>query len=852
MTLEVPITSTNALAQAFRDELGALNDARAQRAQDVADTALYRKRAEVAAAATLAAVAAGGGVPTIPTFSIKGLAVEGDSQSTITNGNPNPWPAQFGTLTGLPVFNYAQSSTTLAQMKDNYGANDHAGPHFDPNTCNCMVVGSAGTNDLSNDATTVADLKANIQILAGRGKATGYIVYVTTILPRGYNWSDAREAKRVEYNTWLLATASTFCDGCLDFAGALTTADLYDLLHPSDAAALKLANVLKAKVTNAGGSTGPVLGDTSITTNGAIDPAKYSAMAAKLSRPDGIAYRYGPPAPAVANKPTYFQPSDHPWDESVVGTHSGFWQLGTFRTYDGAFQGGDFSSNSLIVNFVADDPAARIGTTELQANSTDHGTWAQKPELSWTRYGAGIDAVEAVYWKNVQGKTVQNPVASANAFGRPGWAVQPLHVHQNGFVCTSGFNTMTNKSSCQLPAGLVPSAVAITSANEFGLITCWDTARTQGVLVVVSLCGLGHGATIANPNNGRWWDEWIEPHPGLHNLGNLVFQKVLGYIDLPGMKAPTEISATTHHPRYGYLDGSEGEPSCYNQAFSNESIRVNWKPGGSRSNNYAKQGECVIISKTEKMAIWVNLKPLFDYINSMYFGTRDQYLETTNIGQNSGQWPYTFAERPQQKPTITKTVLFDDEPTCLFLAPYAKREEWRQVVFGFKNGKARVWNTGGVNDTGNAAAKTEAFSFDVGLNPTSVCWINEKSRETEKGLVPETTRQFAFCVRGEAAIKWFDLGTNTATQRRVFRDSRVIDPIHYVDCYNHGAESYFGDVSDYSNRMIHGVRWGPTIMWTYPEQTRLPMGSDGRAEFEYAGAFVLPGYPFHATSANVS
>lgn len=1067
MAFESSIAGANALALAFRQELASIAAESAKRKQDVKDVASYRKRTEVAEAAIAAAIAAGGTptptnptTPTAPVYKIKGLAVEGDSQSTVTNGNPNPWPAQFATITGLPVFNYAQSSTSLGQMKDNYAASDHAGGNFNANNCNAMIVGSAGTNDLTNDATTVADLKSNIQQLAAKGKATGYIVYVTTILPRVYDWSSAREAKRVEYNTWLLANATTFCDGVVDFAALLTTAtsDLYDGLHPSDSAALKMAIAFKTKVTNAStgnvitgfrpdvvvgegdgitqsygisangflgkwqaldgnngatiiniarqgsqcrdvdeeygfntadavgpgtqfvagkvnalllmmgtndiaidntslssfknhvqsistkaratgykfwlqtilkrtggwnasreavrttindwiiagaeglvdgivnnenvevnatnfsdgitptpagnaliaanidaafkaktgtGTTTPVTTvDSTITTNGTIDNDKYRALAAKMSRAEGVAYRFGPQAPTIANKPTYYQPGNHPWPQDIVGTHSGEWQLGTFRTYDGVFQGGDFASNIMWLPYVADDPANWIGLLEVQATSTDHGTFTQKPELSWVRYGGGENAVEAVWWKNTQGKTLRNPVCSANTLDRPGWGTQCITFFQDGFFCTTGANTMTNKSSGQLPAGLVPVACCVTGANGFCLVVCWDTTNLRGVLVAISLCGLGHDATLAKPNNGRWWDEWIEPHPGLHNLGNLVFMKVLGVMPLPGMMAPTGISASTQHSRFGYLDGSEGEPSCYNQAFSNESIRQNWLPGRSLERAYIKQAECMVISRTEKKALFIDLKPLYTFMNSMYFNAdRNKYLETTNIGQGAGQWPYTFAERPQQMPTVTKTVTFDVEPTCVFMAPYSKREDWRQAWIGFANGKVRVYNTGGVNDTGNAAAKVEVASFDVGPNPTKITWTKEKARNpsTQSGLVPDHTRTLQICVRGEAAIKWYDMtSTTTAVLRRTFQDSRVVDPVSIIDTDNHGGEHYVTAIADYAGRKVHNVRWGDMIMWTYPEQTRLRVGQNGTDPFEYCGSFPVRGFPFEVNSANVS
>ena len=42
-----------------------------------------------------------------------------------------------------------------------------------------------------------------------------------------------------------------------------------------------------------------------------------------------------------------------------------------------------------------------------------------------------------------------------------------------------------------------------------------------------------------------YWKEWMAAYPGLPNIGNIAFMKILGYVDLPGVTAPTEIAATS-------------------------------------------------------------------------------------------------------------------------------------------------------------------------------------------------------------------------------------------------------------------------------------------------------------------
>jgi len=821
--------------------------------------------------------------PSVSYFKPDVVIFEGDSipqaYGVELGGMAYRWKALDGN-NNAQIINIAREGSTCRDIDDDFNADGSGGIDTGPgavfvaNKVNAVVL-MIGTNDLANSNTSLSAFTNHMKSLSTKTRARGAKFWLQTILKRAdANWDATKEALRVQLNNWILAGGEGYLDGFINNENvANNTTNFKDGIHPTpagnDLIAANIDAAFKAKTvtsTSPAPAPAPSTGTpTILNSDGTVNVDLWTAMAAKLSSVEGMRYRYGEAAPNVPNRTMWYQPGNHPWPQDIVGTHSGEWQHGTFTVYtDGYFMGGDFASNSLIVSYVADDPNARIGVTALQCTSTDHGTFTQKPELPWVYYGGGLDAEETLYWKlPPQNKVVKNPTCSANALGKPGWAVQPIQCFQNGFMATAGFNTMKNKSSCQLPSGLVPSCISVTSSNEFALVGCWDTTNKRGVVAVVSLCGLGHAATIQNQDSGEangWWGEWNEAHPGLPNLGNLVFMKCIGVVPLPGMMAPTEITSTTHHSRFGYLDGSPGEPSFGNMKFNNsggEDRRRRFIPGGDLNRAVVKQGECLVISKSEKKAIWINLKPLFDFNNYYYFSdSRSRYEETRNIGLNAGQWPYTFTEQPSQIPTITKTMTFDDEPTSVFMAPYAKQESWRQAWITFKGGKCRVFNTGGVNDTGNAAAKVEVGNFDVGPNCTKITWVKEKARSpsTQAGLVPEHTRQLLFCIRGEAAIKWFDMNSNntSATERRKFQDPRVIDPISVVDSDNHGGEHYVSSIIDFNGRCVHNVRWGDMIMWTYPEKTRIKMGANGTDPFEYCGKYDFKGYPFIGCTANVS
>ena len=100
----------------------------------------------------------------------------------------------------------------------------------------------------------------------------------------------------------------------------------------------------------------------------------------------------------------------------------------------------------------------------------------------------------------------------------------------------------------------MPTAIAVSNSSEFAFITVWDTVNLRGEIAVVALAGLCDGCTPSNPGAYEWWGEWRGVYPGLPNLGNVAYMKVLGYVPLPAdMKAPTEISVTTGMSRSAYL-----------------------------------------------------------------------------------------------------------------------------------------------------------------------------------------------------------------------------------------------------------------------------------------------------------
>jgi len=588
---------------------------------------------------------------------------------------------------------------------------------------------------------------------------------------------------------------------------------------------------------------------------GTIDAAAYRSMAAQMSQDAGIAYRYGP-SPADYGTTGNSGFPEHPKradtayvSDSAGGSrpclppHCGTWQVGTW--VDNV---GPYSSNAGHAAFVADNPSQRAGVSLLAISSVSNSVFSQRPELPWMFYGGGLDDVNAVQYLQ-QGREARQPVAMARCEGRPGWCVGTIAVFQNGLIATLGNNTARNLATAQLAPGKVPTAVALTNSSEFALVTVWDTVNLRGEVAVVALAGLGHDATVENPDVGDWWGEWRAAYPGLPNLGNTAFMKILGYVPLPDMAAPTEIAATTGLDRNAYLPaGIPGRESPGNLTLSNESNRQSFTAGQRHAGTYAKTGVAVVISKSEKKATFIDLKPLFGYYRTMYFGSTADFQVTRNVGAGDSQWPRTFAAAPAQVPAVIRTVDLPERPTAVRTYAWGPA---KRAWIATQEGRLRIFNLGDypTEGTGSPASIQEIGGVTVGRNPTNIAQVKEKAGRV---IYPDILSEVIVTSRGDRRVEWVRLSGSGGSVVRTLRDTRLADPIAAEDTDNHSTESYVLSVADYGGRQLSNYRYGPVIMWPYTAGSCLgPSGCGMAGEFEYGGSFALPGGAFQIRNANV-
>lgn len=631
------------------------------------------------------------------------------------------------------------------------------------------------------------------------------------------------------------------------------------------------------------------------------DPDAYRKTAALFGTEAGITYRYGMPSIRPTVTTTYPGPRasrsfatlsgqrKEVQRDGVAGNRGcgpgpeawcGSYQIGDFLTGDP----GDYSSSIVNVGYLPDVPPKDgwpepkyWGVASLQTVAVAHNTIAWKPEASWTTYGGpnrdnGANDANTVRLAGARdGSPIgtadldAKPVASVRGYGRGGWVNNTLTVFANGWITSSGSNTSHNFMKVKLPEGKTPTAMTITNSGEFALVTVWDTAAFKGQIAVIALTD-GCAFCETKPES-QWeanWGSHRGRYPGLPGLGNYMGAKIVGFVDLPdSLRAPTEISASTGKTDAQY----QRVRNFFKDHLQSEANRRRYDDGELES-AIARTGMAVVVSKSEKRAAFVDLRPLFAYYRAQYL-VKDQAGWNTLMasrGDSPDQWPFSFDVAPAQRPTIAKVIDLPQRPTAVRMTmepPY-------RAFIATEEGKLRVFDLGEryldqrARNQGSPADIRERFSLDVGANPTSIAYVKEKAAfgpGNSSALFGTVDRHRFLWVLSrterKAVLLKFDAGMDTASVFKSLQDSRMIDPIALEDVDNHGTESYIVTVADYGGEAIHNYAYGPVIMWTYdPKKAPCPKPDgcrlQGNEPFEYAGSARLPGKPFHLSGGNIN
>jgi len=250
-------------------------------------------------------------------------------------------------------------------------------------------------------------------------------------------------------------------------------------------------------------------------TEGALSAEEYAELAAAAGTDAWFEYRYGTAGentadgevPEVEGDTVTADPLFGDADRSVQG------QL-AYVTEDAGLSGVDHVSV-----LEADDGLLGI-TPRAGGRFSEEGV----PELELVE-GSTADCVEGLGGLGA-------PVALARPEQSGEIDAHSVIVFANGVLATAGISGAQGGTCLQLPAGQVPTDVALTDGNELALVTTWNAESQTGALVVVALADKA----------GSYNSSWSESYPGLPNPGHFGAAEIVGQVELP-VTAPTSVDA---------------------------------------------------------------------------------------------------------------------------------------------------------------------------------------------------------------------------------------------------------------------------------------------------------------------
>ena len=483
---------------------------------------------------------------------------------------------------------------------------------------------------------------------------------------------------------------------------------------------------------------------------------------------------------------------------------------------------GDYSSTQgQIVYFPDQGP----GVDRVSIHQSDHGYFCQKPEAPWN---SGFRPEPSVaQWQKSGGKALGVPLGMAR--GLSTWSNCGVIVFSSGFVGTAGTVTASGgHPSLTLPPEKLPVAITVTPRNEFALITVCDTKKMMAQIAVIALTGGGVKSFV---------HDWPDSHPCLANVGFLTGMKLLGFVDLPGIVAPTGICSVGNNIP-GRLNGPDGNAGMLRSFdLSRPGDRNSfYKSGNETYTNSA--GFAIVTARYENKACFVDLQPLFQHVREMYFTSDENYKKTRDQGPAPEQWPVTFEKDPSWMPKLVTTIDVK-EPTAA-TATFTGGEKARAFIASM-DGTVGIYAVGGLATDAAALPNQigKVGEFKLGKNP--VCLTHQKGSHDS----------FLAVSRGDREIEWFKLTGDTATVTRRLRDKRMIDPVDVEVADTHGIETNFITVADFKGKKIINYRCSP-INFATQGGMKFPVGEDGKADFECGGTMDFPGYPFCVSATNVN
>ncbi|PPD16504.1 MAG: hypothetical protein CTY25_00720, partial [Methylobacterium sp.] len=642
--------------------------------------------------------------------------------------------------------------------------------------------------------------------------------------------------------------------------------------------------------------------------NGKIIESEYKRVAANYNAPEIVDYRLGPKAADFGNAtntaPTLWGPD--------LARGQGLWPFGTLPATnpgesakclpppeqprsDQEELARGLKGNGWLVGgqhiFLPDnpgDPDYKFGISNTRGGDGsvfDTGGLCMRMIASWfpdwwNRNNIATPAQPEI--RNLATRRADLPlVPVAIARGRANASQISFAAFKDGTIAPIAVGNTApeffDTTGIRLPAGMVPTAMAVTPYNEFLVVSVWDTNTVSGKLAFIALRPrqMAVGSPSQTPNSRWYWGV-----PGAWTIRGM---KLIGMIDLP-FAAPSSLDVSNNivlgNPR-GH--GNNDDPAQGD--LSRQSARDLWRNsdplityGNDEWSKLASGGYAIVASRAENKVSFVDMTPLYQYYRTMYLTTQANYDRTADASlTDPNKWPFSFAVAPSQTPTIVSTIAVD-QPTSVSAGiqtrtifgidrgtwfgesgnpGWSAKEGWSgmepQRVLGRSrafiatmDGTVQILNVQGLNfpnsPVGKTVSSTPLATFKAGRNSTFAFTNGISTAPDDLFLVSRGDRNVTFA---------FPDGRIQG----VLRDSRLVDPVGGAVTINQAGFGGTGpgkavfapiiNITDFNGKTIHTYAVDPkrgysgSLAELYPFQT-----PSGYSPYLWGSTAPFPGKPF--------
>ncbi len=577
--------------------------------------------------------------------------------------------------------------------------------------------------------------------------------------------------------------------------------------------------------------------------NGQLDLSLYGLLALSYDKA-AMEMRLGPSfrdlSPnAVDDRPMLFRPVSHKRINGYARTNP--YELGTSPKTDS-----DYWSESGQVGYVPDD-ASNPGLDRIQVYAYYDKVFALSPRLDWAsgRPRPDLQTTEPDYIR-LFGEKPSQPIAMVRNYGMQ--CNEALVLYRDGYLAVAGTQTSRNGSERPypgfvFPAHKVPTNLTITTANEFALVTVWDTHTKKGEVAVFAL-------------EGKWLPFHTWPYMAMPNQGSWSAFKLLGYVELP-MAMPTSIASASN----GWWSG----PS---QTGGKVLSEINLKKDSDRKNVYngawkavvAEGGYAIVASKYDNRVAILDLTAMFSYVRESYLSSAASYQQTLAArGTKDSDFPQAFSVRPSIKPTV---VWQSEVTTPTAVLAGQKIDRWTKDYFkayvASQDGTIRIIDTTPLMNRfpwEKLGSLRVVGSFNVGRNPVSMAFTRRSDSNLpllpvnaagEQARPDPLNNLFYVAVRGDRKLVAAVTYQGQGEVYRTITDKRMEDPVAVSTAIRGPIVS----VADFAGKKMISFRVG-TIHDKRNNVIYRP-GENGEDGFEYAGDVPMPGHPFLINTTNVN